>query len=402
MKKQKKIVIIGAGPCGLGAAWRLTELGYKNWQIYEKNEVGGIAQTYRDEAFSWDVGAHILYSKNNYFNNLLAKILPTYAWRAHRREAWIWKENMFMPYPFQNNIKWLNKDKLWKCIEGLIRRKKINPKNFEEWILTNFGDGIAKEFMIPYNEKVWATSPKEMSYSWIGERVPTPSVDEILKNVILDKDDTHWGPNDMFNYPIEGIGTVWDRIWYKLPLDNIRRGDGSKAHYDYLIDTRPCSKKLKYQSTYVFGFGILGQIPDILKDKMWVYFPEKEYPFYRVAIHSNFSQANAGAGCYSLLVECSKPCHMIEAAQALWKIGFIKGKIVKKWQHLEKYGYPIPTIDRDQLLKKIRGDEKKGIYHRGRFGSWRYEIGNMDHSFMQGVEVINKILKGKKETIYDS
>ena len=46
------------------------------------------------------------------------------------------------------------------------------------------------------------------------------------------------------------------------------------------------------------------------------------------------------------------------------------------------------------ILKRL---EKKGIYSRGRFGAWKYEVGNMDHSLMQGVEAVNKIILGEEE-----
>jgi len=45
---------------------------------------------------------------------------------------------------------------------------------------------------------------------------------------------------------------------------------------------------------------------------------------------------------------------------------------------------------------------KQGIYSRGRFGAWRYEIGNMDHSVMMGVEAVNHALKGEKEAVFES
>jgi len=62
------------------------------------------------------------------------------------------------------------------------------------------------------------------------------------------------------------------------------------------------------------------------------------------------------------------------------------------------YAYPIPTLERDKALEVIQPYlEEKGIYSRGRFGAWKYEIGNMDHSIIQGVEVANRILENKEE-----
>ncbi|KIH51928.1 hypothetical protein ANCDUO_17977 [Ancylostoma duodenale] len=75
-------------------------------------------------------------------------------------------------------------------------------------------------------------------------------------------------------------------------------------------------------------------------------------------------------------------------------------KIESKWIHVLPYGYPIPTLDRDGELEKVhRTLEKEHIYSRGRFGSWRYEVANQDHSFTMGTDVIDRILYGKEETV---
>ena len=76
-EKGPKIVIIGAGPAGLGAAYRLQEIGYKNWEIYERNPYhGGLASSHRNgKGFIWGVGAHAIYSHYDYIDKLLDKLL---------------------------------------------------------------------------------------------------------------------------------------------------------------------------------------------------------------------------------------------------------------------------------------------------------------------------------------
>ncbi len=68
-----------------------------------------------------------------------------------------------------------------------------------------------------------------------------------------------------------------------------------------------------------------------------------------------------------------------------------------------RYSYPIPTIDRDKALAILQPAlMQQGIYSRGRFGAWRYEIGNMDHSVLMGVEAANHIVNGEKELVFYS
>ena len=65
------------------------------------------------------------------------------------------------------------------------------------------------------------------------------------------------------------------------------------------------------------------------------------------------------------------------------------------------HAYPIPSLDRNEALDVIQPYlESKEIYSRGRFGAWKYEVGNQDHSLMQGVELVDRWLDGTEEKVY--
>jgi protoporphyrinogen oxidase len=71
--------------------------------------------------------------------------------------------------------------------------------------------------------------------------------------------------------------------------------------------------------------------------------------------------------------------------------------------HVEQleYAYPIPTLGRDEALGTIQPWlMQHGIFSRGRFGSWRYEMGNMDHAVKMGVDVAQKIVDGAEEKLW--
>ena len=73
-------------------------------------------------------------------------------------------------------------------------------------------------------------------------------------------------------------------------------------------------------------------------------------------------------------------------------------EIVCTYHRRFDHGYPTPTLEREGVLKQLLPKlEAKGIYSRGRFGSWRYEVGNQDHSFMLGVEAADHIVNGATE-----
>jgi hypothetical protein len=80
-----------------------------------------------------------------------------------------------------------------------------------------------------------------------------------------------------------------------------------------------------------------------------------------------------------------------------------RDRIVSRYSRVIAYSYPIPTLSRDHALGILQPAlMRQGIYSRGRFGAWRYEIGNMDHSVMMGVEAVNHILAGEKEIVFHS
>eukprot|EP01112_Ceratiomyxa_fruticulosa_P023234 TRINITY_DN87_c0_g1_i1.p1 TRINITY_DN87_c0_g1~~TRINITY_DN87_c0_g1_i1.p1 ORF type:complete len:496 (+),score=94.79 TRINITY_DN87_c0_g1_i1:219-1706(+) len=457
---KEKIIVLGAGPTGLGAAHRLHELGYKNWKLIEKADgAGGLAASVVDsKGFTWDLGGHVIFSHYDYFDRLVDTVLkPKGGWLDHERESWVWMRNRYIPYPLQNNIWRLPAEDLVPCVDGLLEVYKANaisgraaPKDFYEWIQTYFGAGLANVFMLPYNFKVWAYPAKEMSCAWMGERVAMVDMKRILSNIIQKKDDLGWGPNAQFRFPLHGgTGGIWNAVFETLPKENIKLGaevvsidvlakiitfkDGSTETYDKLISTLPLdvllnssngipkhitdlSSEFKYSSSHIVGIGIKGGKPDSLKTKCWLYYPEDDVPFYRNTVFSNYSPYNVPdhqSGQWSLMLEISespvKPVNTETIAQetvdACKKAGMIleDGEILSVWHTRLHHGYPTPFLKRDELLEKIQPVLKNQfqIWSRGRFGGWKYEVANQDHSCMQGVEAVDNVLFGTEEMTYE-
>lgn len=437
-----KFVIIGMGPCGLGAAWRLQELGHRNVKVYEKlPHPGGLASSFIDDkGFTWDIGGHVEFSHYHYYDSVLNSLMGD-EWNNLDRSSWVWIRNRFVPYPFQNNIRYLPQEEMKACLEGLIplhRESQSPPKNFREWIYATFGKGIAEIFMIPYNLKVWAYPPETLSYGWIGERVAVPDLTRIVRNVALQKDDLAWGPNNQFRFPLRGgTGEVWKRLYAKLDHTNmffnaavravnttagtVEFNDSSTEAFDVLISTMPldrlilmsdlrdksAAQSLVHSSTHIVGVGLKGEPPDFLKQKSWMYFPEGNCPFYRVTVFSNYSRYNVPDDQHwSLMAEVSESAQTpadpdsvkSDVLAGLHNIGFIRDEdVVQVWHHYESYGYPTPSLNRDAALSVLRVLEQHNIFSRGRFGGWKYEVSNQDHSFMQGVEAVNRCLLNEPE-----
>jgi protoporphyrinogen oxidase len=450
--EKAKYLILGAGPTGLGAAYRLKDLGEKDYLILDQNSwVGGLAASFVDEkGFTWDIGGHVQFSHYKYFDEVMELSLGKDGWLHHERESWVWMKDRFIPYPFQNNIRYLPKEDAWKCLKGVIDitgKDLEKPKNFKEWILAVFGDGIADEFMLPYNYKVWAYPPEEMAYQWIGERVSVIDLKRIAENIVLAKDDVSWGPNNLFQFPkTGGTGSIWKNVANMVGNEKVRLNTevvsvnskeksvelkgGGKIYFENLLSTMPITKlveihaqssevakenakKFKHSCSNIVGVGLSGKPKEDLKTKCWMYFPEKDCPFYRVTLFSKYSPNNVPDinQYFSLMTETSEsPAKKVdrknlidETIQGLINTKLIESKsqVISTWMYSAEHGYPTPFLERDACLKNIIPElDKEGIYSRGRFGGWKYEVSNQDHSFMQGVEWVNYKLKGEKETTF--
>ncbi|KAI9714942.1 MAG: hypothetical protein M1812_006255 [Candelaria pacifica] len=469
------VLVIGAGPTGLGAAKRLNQLNGPSWLIIDSNETpGGLASTdITPEGFLYDVGGHVIFSHYQYFDDCINEALPKEDdWYTHQRISYVRCKSLWVPYPFQNNISMLPKEEQVKCMDGMIeaaleaRVASTKPKDFDEWIVRMMGTGIADLFMRPYNYKVWAVPTTKMQCQWLGERVAAPDLKTVTKNVILQKTAGNWGPNATFRFPAHGgTGGIWIAVANTLPKDKTRFGDhgvvdkvdadnktvklkdGSTIRYERLITTMAVdslvekigdkelidlSKGLFYSSTHIIGVGVRGERPERIGDKCWLYFPEPDCPFYRATIFSNYSPNNQPSSSKKLstlqLADGSKPKStearegpywsiMLEVSESSMKPvdeknmlkdciqGLVNTEMLKPGDEIVStyhrrfdHGYPTPSLEREGVLKQLLPKlQAKGIYSRGRFGSWRYEVGNQDHSFMLGVEAADNIANGATE-----
>ncbi len=463
---EPRVVIIGAGPTGLGAGYRLKELGYTNFHLFDRHPyVGGLAHSFTDEqGFTWDIGGHVMFSHYSYYDQVFEKLMGD-DYTLNNRESWVRMFDRWVPYPFQNNIRYLPKDAAYECMSGLIKAQNGKGKvpspqaaaNFGEFIDAVFGEGIARYFMRPYNFKVWAHEPEMMNKQWIGERVAVLDVDRALKNIMLEQDDFGWGPNNQFKFPLRGgTGEFYARFAPVLKghitlsanvkhIDLDRKEvvfeDGRLEKYDVLVSTMPldvlmreggiavgeapasvrkAAGKLKHSSGYMVGLGLKSRGPGkgTPETKSWMYFPEENCPFYRVTYLSNYSpnMTPNKDEYYSLLCEVSEsefkptlgefgkdPDAVIEEViTGLENAGLLEDgereKIVSRWCYYADYSYPTPSVDRDELLAEvIPWLESRSVFSRGRFGMWKYEVSNTDHSLMQGVELVNRLLLGEAE-----
>ncbi len=432
-------IILGAGPTGLGAAWGLKQQGAR-FHLYEKSSVaGGLSASVKDEqGFTWDYGGHVLYTGNEKFKKIILTALQG-KYQDITRSAWIRIFEKWVPYPFQKNLHHLPVDIAVECCLGLVKGREeegTSSRNFSGWLQKSFGEGICKHFLTPYNKKVWGVALETMDAGWIAERVPVTDLEEVLRSILTAEDNTTWGGNAGFIYPLHGgTGGLWEHfttvcgeeISYHSPavaIDPRRRivrfGSGEERAYEKLFSTLPldqlvpmikgvsevalkAAESLVHNSGHIIGIGVERKIET---KRTWLYFPEKEIPFYRVTYLHRYSPCNVpdSEHCSSLMCEVTtypasetplsreEQANMIDRCiDGLITTGVLEEKdrsrIVSRFYTFLPYSYPVPDIHRDKNLQIIQDELKSlGIVSRGRFGGWCYEAGNMDHSFMMGYQ----------------
>ncbi len=426
-----EVAIIGSGMAGLGAAWKLKEKNIKVVIFEKDSRPGGLCRTENDNNFLFDYTGHLLHFKDPYFREVVFSQYKG-ALLQKTRDAWVWSKNVYTKYPFQANLYGLPIDVIIDCVyEYSIKHfseKKSDYANYEEWIVNNFGEGIARHFMIPYNQKIYRRHPRELHPDCNGRFVPQSDLKLLLRGA-LSQGTGDLGYNSTFFYPeYDGIESLVRSLFkdFEIRLNEsvemidlsdsvLYTNQGEAVHYDYIISTQPLPelmksirgglaacidkvKRLKYVSILNINFGIKGNI----SEKHWVYIPEEQYKFHRIGFPHNFSINNAPGGCSSVYLEISyDPEIGINKNEIIEQCinDCLRMGILRQQKDLMvinvidiPYGYVVFDHNRQSVVDELQEALKTvGIYSAGRFGSWVYS--SMEDAFMDGYNKAESILK---------
>lgn len=404
------LIIIGGGPTGLSAGIRLK--GKKKYLILEKNALcGGISTSINKNGFIFDYSGHLLHLR---WKETKDFILSLTEYNLIRRNSNIYIKNRYIDYPFQINMYNLPQKIKSECVSDFIKsqiKQKKETNNFKLWAKQTFGNGICKYFMYPYNEKLFAYPIEKLTTNWLGNFVPVPDINQVLKGA-YQKSLKGIGYNQIFYYPkYNGIKSLIDglvklnenistnsqvtRISFKnkkVYLTNLK-----EYRYTNLINTMPLkdfirisdapdkikdyANKLKHNTIYVYNLGI----KRTNRKEHWIYFPETQFPFYRLGFYNNFSKNNTPYGYDSLYIEFSvKENDFIDinkmkskTIKKLIELGLIKNEndiITELWLKID-CGYIIYDDEREKYLKPIFEYLKtQNVISTGRYGAWKYSF----------------------------
>lgn len=454
-KNIKDILILGAGPAGMAAAFELHKAG-KSFTIVEKNEaIGGLARTFQYGEFRTDVGPHRFFSQNRYLYDLIEDLLGE-RWIKVNRLTRFYINGKFFLYPVELKNALLNVgpykafrilfDYFVEKTKGIFVKKELH--SFEDYIVSCFGRTLAELNMLNYTEKIWGLPCSEISPDWSKQRIKGLSLREVIKKALITSEG---GPKtlvDQFYYPDTGAALIYEKIGERVQRDGncvlmlnscpvkithdddritevVVNSEGDIQIYkpEYVVSSIPITEfvnllepgapnevlqaieNLRFRS-HVSLFITLDK--ETVFPDQWIYFPDREIPFGRMMEPKNFSAKMSPPDKTSLLVEffCWENDKIWNASKEelfelsidwLENLGFIKrDEVIDCLVHREKYAYPVYDLTYKDHLQKIKYylNRFENLQFIGRAGSFRYN--NQDHALETGILAARSIIDGKR------
>lgn len=231
------VVVCGAGPAGLTAAYRLTGSGRTTLVLEADPEyVGGISRTVRHNGYGFDIGGHRFFSKVPEIEALWDELLPGDL-IVRKRRSRIYYRGRFFDYPLKpfSAVAALGPKEVLRCLTSFAHarmRPVRDPSNFEDWMTNEFGSRLYELFFKTYTEKVWGMSCRDISADWAAQRIRGLSLSSAVGNALRsflphgfrggkEHVDTVKTLIDRFRYPRLGPGMMWEAC-----ADRIRDGGG--------------------------------------------------------------------------------------------------------------------------------------------------------------------------------
>jgi protoporphyrinogen oxidase len=422
-----KVIILGAGISGLSAGIKT------GLEVFEKEEIaGGLCKSYyinsegrttlpRKKAYRFELGGgHWIHWKDDHLLNFLSSFSSL---NIYERKSAVYfsDEDLYIPYPLQNNLSYLPKEISKKVMDEIALQKKEKPlTTFADWLEVNFGKTLCELFFFPFHELYTAGLYKKTALS---DQYKT-FVDEQLMIKGLSEKTPDVGYNKFFAYPQKGFDDLINNLSRNCKINynkNVLKidvktkelffEDGTGTKYEKLISTLPLNKILQITGirldnfslpyTSVLVINLAAKRAKKCPKYHWLYIPRSQTGFYRVGFYSNVDSSFLPSNreekdeTVSLYVEKA-----FIAGKKLKdeEINLTKDKIIeelKNWKFITEpkivslqwieiaYCWQFP----ESRYKKTAIDilRKHGIYQIGRYGRWENQ--GISESIRDGLEL---------------
>lgn len=396
-------LIIGGGITGLSVAAFLGKRS--DYLVLEREpEIGGYCRTVKRDGFTWDYSGHFFHFRHAHIERFLRDRMQGENIRTVTKRSFIHFADRWVDFPFQKNIHQLPQADFIDCLHDLYFAQKTGPSqdgpgNFEEMLFKRYGRSIAEKFLIPYNEKLYATPLQNLDVHAMGRFFPHVSLDDVVRNMRSPDNASY---NDTFTYPEAGAIAYVNALASEVRPEAIRLNEAAvridpdvrvveteRGAYRYrrLVSSMPfprllrlCGRgleaeKLSCNQVLVFNLGFDKKGP---RDIHWLYYPQRELPFYRVGFYDNIFDADR----MSLYVElgfdsAARPdpaTYLSKVLQGLATVGVVKDhRLIASHAVLMNPAYVHINAAGMALYERFKAElTPRQLWSLGRYGRWTY------------------------------
>lgn len=446
------MVVIGAGPAGLAAAYEFARHGTSGVLLESHSDVGGLSRTVERDGYRFDIGGHRFFSKSPEIQSLWDQ-MAFEPLLVRPRLSRIYYDHKFYDYPLKagNALKNMGLLSAVACVGSYARSRLFpirNPSSLEEWVINEFGSRLYRMFFKPYTEKVWGISCDQIGADWAAQRIKGLSLGKAIASALFGRRQSRDVKTliEEFRYPRLGPGQLWedcarrvrDAGWSVRLASKVTGIERTEDRIvSVIVETRggntetvPCGQVLSSMPLKDMILGMRPQAPESVIDAAeglayrdfitvalvldtaetfpdnWIYVHSPDVKLGRVQNFKNWSPdlvPDKSTTCLGLEYFCN-------VGDALWnmsdddlvrlgydeitRLGLTDGGLIKGYVVRVPKAYPVYDQDYQQRLRVIR-QWLEGIVNLqciGRNAQHRYN--NMDHSMMTALIAARNIIAG--------
>jgi protoporphyrinogen oxidase len=453
--KRPRVGIIGAGPAGLTAAYRLQQLGAEVVVYEASGQVGGLARSFDLWGHRVDLGPHRFFSKDERVNGLWREVMGA-EFRMVDRQTRIYYRRRFFDYPLRvgNVLGNLSPLDILRSLGSYLKERAFPERaaterdTFEAWVVHNFGRRLFEMFFKSYSEKLWGIACDQLDADFAAQRIKRFSLGQSVLAALGFGKSRHKTLVDEFAYPKAGSGDLYERmvraiverggsVNLRTPVarvvavgskaTGIELSDGAKAGFDHVISTMPLTllvkgldgvppriaelaSQLRFRNTILVYLRV--EAAALFSDQ-WLYIHSGDVAVGRITNFRNwvpelygdleFSVLALEYWCYDEDALWSEADEALirRAENEVKKIGLL-GSAVVSAGHVARVRrcYPVYARGYRSTLTPVV-DYLKGfdnLWPIGRYGSFKYN--NQDHSILMGLLVADNICNGAQHNLW--
>jgi len=454
-----KIAIIGAGPAGITAAYKLSgeiQSGrISQLDVYEvSTQVGGLSKSVSMWDQTVDLGPHRFFSHDPKINKLWLEVVEN-DFEIVNRKTRIFYKNTFFDYPIQasNALKGLGFFEAVRCVLSYLIQLIFPFKNadtFESWVSNRFGKRLYQIFFKTYSEKLWGIKCDRLDSDFASQRIKKLSLFEAIKNALFQGNKKkHATLVDQFAYPLKGTGSVYLKMAEKITsnggyihlntgvekvitsgriITGLELNNGKIINYDHVISSMPLSllvtrlpetpynikelaQSLKFRNTILVYLNI--NKTDLFPDQ-WLYIHSADLKMGRITNFRNwvpdlYGGKNESILCLEYWCNFEDPEWQLDDAsyialgtEEISKTGLIgDGKVIEGKVIRIPRCYPVYFKGYKEKLSPIEEylDTIQNLQVIGRYGAYKYN--NQDHSILMGILAAENVFSEKKNNLWN-